>query len=745
MNGHPQSQRRQATLAAGRKRKPFDLPGFLIRRLPIVIIVGGLLAGVLALLLVPWARPVFETEGILLVDPAKEPTLTGRERDVIPGDLGDYTRTLASRVTRYDILADAMRRMDPTNRPAFLDPRDPEPRNVYRLMRHMRVQEVPRTHLLRTTLSADEPAGLAHALEAVMDSFVEHLRLEQEQKNAMRLDYLRDERDQIVRRIDEQRQRLLGLADTVPNKAFLHESYTVHLSKLEQVQRLYWEAAAHASELQGQLRQAQHNQAALSQLDLQPYADERVADNFGINRIEQWTYEQLQSMRTGIDGLTASNADRQYVEARMQAMNDYLVHYKSLVNTQTIANLQQKRAFELESEVIKASNAWAGAQSAADDMATRLAAAQEEASHTSEAIFQASDVSFSVTSLRDRLAALNSRIDDCELEAKAPLRISIDRHAESPGRPARTNRSTLLLMALVLAFGGVAGACLLFDLLDNRLRSGRDVEAALGGPGPDPVASFVTEVAPASTVARLMLDAPEHPAARALRDLGLRLDHERERYGARVFLFAGVEPGAGCTTLALQAAHLLTYSCERVLLIEVNRARPGLARALRSPALTPTLEQALRQPSAVAPARDESRRLAVLPASGDGGAMINQARLLELLRDARESYDAVVLDVAPLQDDAMAHVCALHSDAVVLIARQDHSLYRDLRRAVELLIQDGVPALTAVLNQSSPRVPGAGTRWCQSRLRYCSTLHVQAVILGKALLARAREFWRSRS
>lgn len=727
---------------AGRPRKAFRVVAFLGRRIPVILIVGGLLGAAFALLLLPWARPVYEAESILIVDPAKEPTLTGRERDVIPGDLGDYTRTLVVRATRYDILADALTHLNASNAPPFLRLKDPESRNVDRLLARLKMQEVPRTHLMRATLCDSEPTNLGPALEAIMQSFVTHLRREQEQQNDQRLAYLRAERDDLAARVEAERGRLLELAGTVSNKAFLFEAYTVHLAKVEQVQRLYWEAAARAAELQGALQQANRNRDQLGHLNLQAFADERVADNFGINRIEQWTYEQLQGMRAGIDGLTVSNADRRYVEARMQSMNDFLAGYKSNVVIQTQQNLKDKRAFELDTDVIKAQNAFDGAQKAADELATKLGEAQTEAARTSEAIFMASDMNFAITSLRERLVALNTRIDDCELETKAPLRISIDRDAVTPKKPARSNRTTFLMIALALGFGSVAAVCLVFDMVDNRIRDARDVESALGGPGPDPVTAFVSGVAPAPVGARMLLDAPDHPSSLALRDLAVRLSREHERFGAKVFLFAGIESGTGCTTLALQTAHLLGLACEKVLLIEVNRERPGLAAALALHASSAvTLESAIGDPASE-PDRDPERGIWVLPASGSGPVLVDQAGLLGLLQRARQAFDAIVIDSAPLHSSAVAHACALHADAAVLVVREDVSLFRDLRRSLDLLIQADVPALTAILNHAMPPAAGPLAGLVQAQLRVLSVVHVRARAYGRGVLERAVTAWK---
>lgn len=718
--------------ATGKRRKPISLPDLLVRRGALIAVTGGLLAALLAPLLWLTGGSSYTTGGMLAIDPGKEPTLNGRERETIPGNVGDYTRTLLNRLTSGDVLLAALQSV-PTNQwPEFLDSRRGPEANIGRLFKTIKVKEVPRTYLMSAEITGREPRGLAPMLNAVLDAFVAKLRHELEQQNERRLTYLREERDQIVARITEERNRILKLAEAVPNKAFLHESYTVHLSKLEQIQRLYWEAEAQRAQKAGELHRAESDQALLRELSLQAYADERVADNFGINRIEQWTYEQLQSLRSTIDGLTTNNEDRTYVEMRMQAMNDYLVKYKGEVNDLTIRVLNEKRDHDLTTDVIKASNALAAASSASAVLGAKLEQARTEASDTSEAIFRAADMSFAVSQLRERLSALNTRIDDCEMEAKAPLRLSIDRRAGEPTRPSVNTRPQLALLGVVLAFGLVLGAILGFEILDDRIRGLASVEAALGGLAPDPIPFL-----PGGQLERVLLDQPNSAAGIALRSLAVRLNRERTGNGARLFAFCGASPEAGTTSLALNAAQGLARYAPRVLLLALGPAGLG-ERCGLNPA--PAGTALLRDPEGVEAAivSDPARGidLAIIKLNGD--ALPSKVGLTDLLARVRSLYDAVVLDLNPVPDDDLALATLPQLDAVIFAVREDHTMFRSLRRGLDAAAVAGVPCLTAVLNGS--RRPFAG--WLHGRiqesLRPVTLLHRRAAAEWRRRLTERR-------
>lgn len=711
---------RNALTPPGRRRKPVNILEVVKRRWLLIALGGALLGAVVAPVFMLGGRSVYATSGLLAIDPGKEPTLTGRERETIPGNIGDYTRTLLNRMTAGDVLVDAMGRVPPDQWPSTLDPDRPAEANIGRLFKSLKAKEVARTYLMSVEISGSSPDGLAPMLNAVLESFIAKLRRELEQQNARRLDYLRAERDQIVTRIAAERGRILDLAAAVPNKAFLHESYSVHLSKLEQIQRLYWEAEALRAQREGDYRRARADGDQLRQLSLQAYADERVADNFGINRIEQWTYEQLQSLRSTIDGLTTNNEDRTYVEMRMDAMNEYLRTYKAEVNDTTIRILREKREHDLDTGMITASNALVGASFAAETLAARLAEAKAEASSISEAIFQAADLTFTVNQLRERLTALNNRIDDVEMESKAPLRVYIDRPAGDPRRPASNTAPQLAILGLVVSFGLVAALVIGFEFLDNRIRAPSDLAAVLGGPAAMPIPERRD-----GALADTLSGDPAGSAALAVRALAVKLNRERIRGQARVFAFVPAGPAVGNTSVALAVGQCLGTLVPRVLV--VSFAPDGMSgnAGVRIPAGGSVLlaDPAKRGPFTV---RDERRNVDLLAIPPPPEGVADKTGVAALMAGLRGAYDAVVLDLPPVARDDLAQTVLQEVDAAVVVAREDASMYHDVRAAVDALAEAGVPAVTAVLNASRRATDGAGSARIERLLHRVTVLHRRA-------------------
>jgi succinoglycan biosynthesis transport protein ExoP len=691
--------RRLDHLSKGKKRKPFNPIQFALRRGPFLLGIGTFLTLLLAAFLLPRARPVYEADAVILINPAKEPTLTGRERDPIPGNLGDWTRTQITRMTSQDVIEETIHRIPLEEQPDFLRSRPGHPSNPFRVMQRVRVREVPRTYLVTLRIANDSPEGIAPLLNTLMEVYIEKLQREFELTYQRRLDYLLEEREKISGRLAVEEARLMALAEAAGSKAFLHEGYNNHLNKVEQIQRLYWEAFSRKAEAKAQMDKVIGDREQIRELSLQPFADERVADNFGINRIEQWTYEQLQQLRSTIDGLRPENPDRIYVEERMTAMNRFLEEYKQRVNEETIRNLLEKQEYELEVQVLLATSAFEAAAKSTEVLRDRLQEAQEEAARISLAIFQASSPEFMRNQLRDRLESLNNRIDDTEMEAKTPIRVSIDKRAGTPTSPSSTSAMKLLMFAVVIGFGSITAPVFLYEILDNRLRSSSEIEVALGGPGPDPIASFVSAVQQHPDFVRASLNHPGHPSTLAVRELAARFEHDHATHGSQIITLAGLHPDSGITSLGINLAHALRNLGGPVILLELNPSAPGLDMLLKL-GTDQGLEYALEHSGSLESliVHDPERDIDLLPSDGSGRPeRIEEYR--KLLEALKIKYPFIIVDAGGFADDLTAYACRC-SDAVLLVAREKQTCYRDLRRGIDLLIQAEVPAMTAVMNFS---------------------------------------------
>ena len=160
---------------------------------------------------------------------------------------------------------------------------------------------------------------------------------------------------------------------------------------------------------------------------------------------------------------------------------------------------------------------------------------------------------------------------------------------------------------------------------------------------------------------------------------------------AMALAVTSAEPSAGKTTCAANLALVLARtSLSRVLLVDANLRRPGVAdlfgfdpadslmvKLLRSEDATP--------PYPVATVSRVSLQLAALPPAIAQGKQLDRALFAEAMRSLRAAYDYVVIDTASALETADVHSATQSADGVVLVARAGRSRAGAVRRTVEQL------------------------------------------------------------
>jgi Mrp family chromosome partitioning ATPase/capsular polysaccharide biosynthesis protein len=246
-----------------------------------------------------------------------------------------------------------------------------------------------------------------------------------------------------------------------------------------------------------------------------------------------------------------------------------------------------------------------------------------------------------------------------------------------------TGASKKLVVVLGLIGGLVigVGAALALEQLDRRVRD----EDGLVETYPLPVLTRVP------VVRRRGSETP--PQVReAFRTLQVQLDAESEE--SRVVMLTSASVGDGKTTSAIELSTALVASGFRVVLLDLDLRKPdvGVRLGVRSDVLAlfgsaPRLTDALVD----VPGYPELLVFSAQP-SGDISPVLEalSRRLPELLAQAREMADFVIVDTAPLGRVSDALRVAAVADDVLLVTRPGNTDRNDLLVARELLEHMGV-------------------------------------------------------
>jgi capsular exopolysaccharide synthesis family protein len=254
------------------------------------------------------------------------------------------------------------------------------------------------------------------------------------------------------------------------------------------------------------------------------------------------------------------------------------------------------------------------------------------------------------------------------------------------------------VLGLLLASASVGAA----EMRNDRLRSPREVEVFLGL---DVLGEIPEE--PGARQGRghpLLLpeDDPDSPAWEAYRGLRAHLVTRLEEIPrGKIIFVSSPEEGEGKSTVAANLARTLAMDDQRVLLFDAELRWP-LMKGLLADSMDTGLEELLRGELTLREAVQPSRIPGVDVLGADTGLlwaseMAGSSRFQAALKSARDLYDYIVIDSAPVNLVSETALIARRADAVLLVVRQGRTGRSSARLSRRKLEAMRVPLLGSVV------------------------------------------------
>ncbi|MGI8495393.1 MAG: CpsD/CapB family tyrosine-protein kinase [Pyrinomonadaceae bacterium] len=187
------------------------------------------------------------------------------------------------------------------------------------------------------------------------------------------------------------------------------------------------------------------------------------------------------------------------------------------------------------------------------------------------------------------------------------------------------------------------------------------------------------------------------------RSLRTHVLHKSQKQKLQSIVVASVSPAEGKSITALNLAWLLAQTDGiKALLIDSDLRMPSLTDYLgieTERGLSEVLsEKASLKDSII---KLEPSGLHLLPggeARSDVAELISGNKFKDILAEAREMFDYVIIDAPPLGIFTDATVLINHADGALLVVRANHTRYKEVDRILESLPRERM--LGVVLNQS---------------------------------------------
>jgi Mrp family chromosome partitioning ATPase/capsular polysaccharide biosynthesis protein len=263
--------------------------------------------------------------------------------------------------------------------------------------------------------------------------------------------------------------------------------------------------------------------------------------------------------------------------------------------------------------------------------------------------------------------------------------LTLSQPAEPPRDATGAPAPLVLVLAVIAGFTIGSIAALLLERFDRRVRDSGELLAL----APIPIVLRVPTTARKGR--RASSDRFARSVREAFRTLQIELDQRRAAAGgaSQTVMVTSASSADGKTSTALNLAFALVGAGHRVILMDCDLRRPDIARQLGlepSDGLVALLTSRVALSELLQPARPNLQVLAAARGSRDNPLLHGlDRRIGEILKEAGELADYVVIDSPPLGEVGDPLTIAGHVDALLLVVRPQHTNREALWTTVELL------------------------------------------------------------
>ncbi len=319
-----------------------------------------------------------------------------------------------------------------------------------------------------------------------------------------------------------------------------------------------------------------------------------------------------------------------------------------------------------------------------------------------------------IKSQEDFLSRQKQSFEEAKIRSSTTGTTTSIKVLDSPSVADRPTNKNFYLNAIIgLAMGAIfgLGLIILLGTFDDRIKSPKEVETALGIPILGTIPQITKSVGPERAL--LAMHEKDVVAVEAVRTIYSSMRVNPASMSSHVFLITSTRPSEGKTFVATNLALGFSQHGERVLVIDADLRLPNVGPSL---GLTGTegISRWFNDESTIDESivKNVAPNLDVLPVGmscRNPTQVISSAKFIEMLTDMRSRYDRIFIDSPPIGAVSDALNLIPNVDGVIYVVRYNFVSTRNVAECITRLREVGVPILGAVLNRMSMRMASVYT------------------------------------
>jgi polysaccharide biosynthesis transport protein len=679
-----------------------ELAHALRRRWLLAAIVGALIAVPVAALVWLVTPDNYDVVAYLHVgDDAVKGTKTGGMRNQAEYDY--YRKTQAQRIRSPLVLQNALRKLSEDDSVTMLRA-EREPQRF--LEDEVSVSAPLEQELLAIRMRGRDPRQLVKIVNAVRDSYMENIANSENQENYQRYSlYQKDLKaieDDLATKTDRyvELQKKMNAAD-LPAVKYRYESLMQQTAQLRDASRRNKDELGKVEMRLEILKNQQEKGAVVPDYLVQ----------LNLSRDDEIAYytRMITQLEMAIDS-EMTNSRKKEKDPSVKFLKTQIASLQARKD-QRAAEMKPAIIKHLASEMLKDSNGQETTdpeqleikrqrlQADYDSDQKNLEGLEGEVEKLGKATGELENLDTEIKGLsrsRDKRA---DDLRDVRLALDMPARVTPLEKASVPDAPSQVFRLIMTIFAGMAGFVLGSGAIVAFEYNAHRISSGGELSSRTGlrvlGTVPNlEVLSRAKGLNGAAAMQGILAESVD-----SFRTILLQ---QTRADAPKVIMVTSAGDREGKTTVASHLAASLARSGRRTLLVDGDLRSPTI-HAMFSAALEPGVCEMLRgeadleaviQPTQV----DGLMLVAAGQCDYHAIAALSKAPLKDVLQKAREQFEFVIFDAAPILTYADTLLLGAHVDAAVLSVRRDVSQMHKVHEAKERMESVGIRVLGAVVN-----------------------------------------------
>lgn len=555
---------------------------------------------------------------------------------------------------------------------------------------------VPESRVIEASFESTDPDLAAQVVNALVKDYVEYNFHEKYDATRQASGWMEQQLSELKAKVEKSQKALVD---------YERQNAIVNIDDKQNV------AEEKLSDLDRDLTVAESDRAQKESLYNLVKSDEKqvafVAQNDLLQKLEE-KYADLKAQYVDVLGQYGPNFPK------VVRLRDEISEMQSLINA------------ERERTVAQIQNDYLAAVGRENLLAAAVNHQKAEVGRLNELLIQHNLLKQEFESNQQLYDSLQQRLKDATVSAglRATDVHIVDR-ALAPAMPVRPRKVRSIAVGLIA--GLLVGLALAFvqESVDSSVKTAEDAERLIGVPSLATVPLARPQRSGHLLSWRTGTSANGSAALAALRN---PLSHQAESYRAlrtailfstaprppQALLVTSAQPGEGKTCTSINLGVVLAQRGGRVLIVDSDLRKPGVSQALHlesgSDGLTGVLTGACDLEMTIQPAEPGSN-VWVLPAGPsppNPAELLSSARMEEVLKQARDSFDYIILDSPPALMFTDATILSILVDGIVLVVNTGSTARSALMRSSRILRTAGGRVLGLVMNRSDAELNDYG-------------------------------------